>query len=174
MFFDSWMGLLRVLIIGVLAYCGVILLQRLTGKRTLSKMNAFDLIVTVALGSGLATVILSKDVALVEGLAAFIILMGLQYVVTWLSVRSASFSRMIKAEPQMLYYRNQYLHQVMQKQRVVEAEIHQAVRSAGLASFDDVEAVVLETDGTFSVIKRAADRQPSALSDVHPSPGERS
>ena len=67
MFFDSWAGLLRVLVVGTLAYAALVLLLRVTGKRTLSKMNAFDLIVTVALGSTLATVLLSKDVALAEG-----------------------------------------------------------------------------------------------------------
>ncbi len=49
MFFDSWAGLLRVLVVGPLAYAALVLLLRVTGKRTLSKMNAFDLIVTVAL-----------------------------------------------------------------------------------------------------------------------------
>ncbi|RMD68975.1 MAG: DUF421 domain-containing protein, partial [Cyanobacteria bacterium J149] len=49
MFFETWSGLGRVLIVGVLAYAGLIVLLRFSGKRTLSKMNAFDLIVTVAL-----------------------------------------------------------------------------------------------------------------------------
>ncbi len=43
MFFDSWAGLLRVLVVGPLAYAALVLLLRVTGKRTLSKMNAFDL-----------------------------------------------------------------------------------------------------------------------------------
>jgi hypothetical protein len=67
MLFDDWSGLLRVLIVGTSAYVGLVTLLRFTGKRTLSKMNAFDMIVTVALGSTLATVLLSSDVALAEG-----------------------------------------------------------------------------------------------------------
>ena len=55
MFFDSWAGLGRVLVVGVLAYSALVLLLRISGKRTLTKMNAFDLVVTVALGSTLAT-----------------------------------------------------------------------------------------------------------------------
>ena len=42
---------------------------------------------------------------------------------------------------------------------MIEAEILQAVREAGLASLDGVEAVVLETDGTFSVVKKSADSE---------------
>jgi uncharacterized membrane protein YcaP (DUF421 family) len=67
MFFDGWNGLLRTLIIGILAYIAIVVLLRVTGKRTLSKMNAFDFVVTVALGSTLVTVLLSQDVALAEG-----------------------------------------------------------------------------------------------------------
>ena len=65
-FFTSWTSIFRTLIIGVLAYVGLILMLRVSGKRTLSKMNAFDLIVTVALGSTLATVLLTKSVALAD------------------------------------------------------------------------------------------------------------
>jgi len=68
MFFQGWQGLLRV-IVCALAYGALVLLLHVSGKRTLSKWNAFDLVLTVALGS--ATVLLSKDVALAEGVVAF-------------------------------------------------------------------------------------------------------
>ena len=71
MFFNGWIGLARVILVGAFAYFGLIILLRISGKRTLSKMNVFDLIVTVALGSTLATVLLSKDIALAEGITAF-------------------------------------------------------------------------------------------------------
>ena len=63
MFFASWTGLLRVLMVGTLAYAAFVFLLRILGKRMLSKMNAFDLVVTVALGSTLATVLSSKSVS---------------------------------------------------------------------------------------------------------------
>ena len=50
-FFDNWETLFRTLIIGVLAYVSLVILLRISGRRTLSKMNAFDMVVTVALGS---------------------------------------------------------------------------------------------------------------------------
>ena len=74
MYFNGWESLLRTLVVGVLAYVSLVVFLRISGKRTLSKMNAFDLIVTVALGSTLATVLLSKDVALAEGALAFALL----------------------------------------------------------------------------------------------------
>jgi len=152
MLLNSWGGLGRVLIVGVLAYVALILLLRISGKRTLSKMNAFDLIVTVALGSTLASVLLSKDVALAEGILAFALLIFLQYLITFLSTRSEAISRLVKAEPTLLYHRGEFLHKAMQSERVVENEVRAAVRSQGTLNMEQVEAVILETDGNFSML----------------------
>lgn len=152
MFFDSWLGLLRVVVVGTIAYMALVLLLRASGKRTLAKLNAFDLVVTVALGSTLATVLLSKSVALVEGLLAFALLVGLQYVVAWLSVRSSRFSDLVKSEPTMLLHRGQFLRGAMRAQRVTEVEILSALRGSGAPDPARVLAVVLETDGSLSVV----------------------
>jgi uncharacterized membrane protein YcaP (DUF421 family) len=155
MFFDSWFGLLRVVVVGALAYTALVLLLRVSGKRTLAKLNAFDLIVTVALGSTLATVLLSKSVALVEGLTAFVLLVGLQYLVVWFSVRSPRFSDLVKSEPTLLLHHGNFLEGAMRAQRVTRAEILAALRSSGAAEAGQVAAVVLETDGSLSVIQNA-------------------
>ncbi|MGE0760127.1 MAG: DUF421 domain-containing protein [Pirellulaceae bacterium] len=168
MAFDSGRGLFRVVFVGTLAYLGLILLLRASGKRTLSKMNAFDLVVTVALGSTLATVLLTKDVALLEGLLGFALLIGLQYVVAWLSVRSSRIRSLVKAEPTMLFYRGSFLWDTMRRERVTEDEVRAAVREAKFAAMEDVEAVVLETAGTFAVVRPAAPRSQSALQGVQP------
>ncbi|HEX8202381.1 MAG TPA: YetF domain-containing protein [Isosphaeraceae bacterium] len=155
MLFDNWTGLGRVLVVGPLAYFALVALLRVSGNRTLSKMNAFDLIVTVALGSTLATALLTEQVALAEGVLGFAVLIGLQFAMTWLSARSRVFTHLIKAEPKLLVFRGDVLRGAMRRQRVIEAEILQATREAGLASLDDVEALVLETDGTFSIVKKS-------------------
>jgi uncharacterized membrane protein YcaP (DUF421 family) len=152
MFFDTWMGLLRVLIVGTLAYVALVALLRTSGKRTLSKMNAFDLVVTVALGSTLATVLLTNDIALLEGLTAFVLLVGLQFMITWLSVRSSTVSSLVKSEPTLLVREGRFLKAAMRRERVVEEEILAAVREHGKGSLEEVAAVVLETDGSFSVL----------------------
>ena len=162
MLFDSWQGIARVLIVGVLAYVGLILLLRASGKRTLSKMNAFDFVVTVALGSTLATVLLSKDVALVEGVVAFALLIYLQFAVTWLSVRAKFVHRVVKSEPALLFFKGEFLQHNMQRERVTPAEAESAVRQQGIASLESVLAIVLETDGSMSVVKRDAGADPSS------------
>ena len=166
MFFDSWFGIVRILIVGVLAYAALIIFLRVSGKRTLSKWNAFDFVVTIALGSTLASVIISKDVVLIEGVIAFALLIGLQFVITRLSVRFDSIKNVVKAEPTLLFDKGEFLNEAMRRQRVAESEIRAAIRSNGLAAIESVEAVVLETDGTFSVVKKSANDSRTALKDV--------
>jgi len=164
-FFRNWSGLVRIVVIGALAYAGLVLILRISGKRTLSKMNAFDLVVTVALGSTLATIILSRDVALAEGMLALAMLVGLQYAVTWSSVRSPAINRLVKSDPVLLFYRGTYLRDELRRSRVVSEEVVAAVRQQGIASMDEVEAVVLETDGSFAVVSPGK-TPPTALTAV--------
>lgn len=163
-FFNNWSAVIRTAVIGVLAYFTLILLLRASGKRTLSKMNAFDLVVTVALGSTLASILLNKDVAWAEGTVAFSLLIGLQFVITWSSVRWGWVRRTVTGEPALLLYRGERLPSAMRIARVTEDEVRAAVRSAGLATLEEAEAVVLETDGSFSVVRRG--EGDSSLSDV--------
>jgi uncharacterized membrane protein YcaP (DUF421 family) len=152
--FDSWASVGRVVVAGLTGYVGLVVLLRLSGKRTLSKLNAFDFVVTVALGSTLATVILSKDVPLVDGLVALALLVGLQFVVAWLNGRSGWFRRLVKNEPTLLVSRGEFLDRALSRERVAREEIMSAVRGAGVADLRAV-TVVLETDGTLSVLSGA-------------------
>ena len=151
-FVPKMMDLVRLLVVGAMAYISLVLLLRITGKRALAKMNAFDWVVTVAMGSTLATTLLAKDVAYLEGALAFGLLLGLQYLVSWLSVRSRQFRKLIKARPALLFYKGEFLDEALTKERVAREEVLQAMRSQGQADLSGIHAVVLETDGTFSVI----------------------
>lgn len=168
-FFNGWDDLFRTLVVGVLAYVALVTFLRVSGKRTLSKMNAFDLIVTVALGSTLATILLSKDVALAQGVLAYVLLIGMQFIVTWFSVRTRWVRRLVTGEPSLLLYQGELLPAALRKARVTEDEIRAAVRAAGLATLDEVEAVVLETDASFSVIQGSVgDSRRSSLTGLEP------
>jgi len=167
MLFDSWTGLGRVLLVGVLAYSALVLTLRVSGKRTLTKLNAFDLVVTVALGSTLATVLLSKDVALAEGVLALALLVLLQFAITWASVRLPWFNSAIKSEPTLLVHRGVFLDGALRKQRVTRDEVLSVLRGEGIAAVAETMAVVLETDGSFSILKNQdAGPQASTLANV--------
>lgn len=166
MFYDGSKGIVRVMAVAALAYLALLLLLRLSGKRALSKMNAFDLVVTVALGSTLGTVLLSKDVPLAEGIAAFAVLLALQFAVTWTSVRWPRFRRFVKSQPTLLAYNGSMLTDSMRRERVTDEEILAAARSAGISSLEDVAAVVLEPAGDLTVVGRPLAAERSTLSDV--------
>jgi len=155
MLFDSWTGLGRVLLVGTFAYVALVAILRISGKRTLTKLNAFDLVVTVALGSTLATVLLSKSVALAEGILAMVLLVFLQFMITWLSVRSAGFRDLVKSEPTLIMHQGEFLDGAMRAQRMTRDEVMAALRSNGVMDASQAAAVVLETDGTIAVIKGA-------------------
>jgi uncharacterized membrane protein YcaP (DUF421 family) len=159
---DLW----RILIVGVLTYPALIAVLRWSGKRTLAKMNAFDLIVTVALGSTLATILLSRDVALLEGLTALVLLVVLQLAASWLSVRFGPVRRLLKSQPTLLLRDGEIITEALRKQRVTAGEVHQAIRAEGIGGLGTVAAVVLETDGSFSVIPTQQAGDLTALADV--------
>lgn len=166
LFFDSWESIVRTLVITILAYFCLIFLLRVSGKRTLSKMNAFDFVVTVALGSTLATVLLNKSVSLADGVLAFFLLIALQYLITWLSVRYKGVSQLVKATPTLLVYKGELLHAAMKKERVNEDEIHAIIREKGLSSMQEADAIVLETDGSLTVVKSIASLQTPTMQVV--------
>lgn len=77
MFFSGLAAIGRTAVADLFAYAALVPVLRTTGKRTLTKMNAFGLVVTAVSGSTLATVLLSRNVALAEGVTAFLPLAGL-------------------------------------------------------------------------------------------------
>ncbi|UER54110.1 DUF421 domain-containing protein [Kineosporiaceae bacterium SCSIO 59966] len=166
MWFDSWGDIGRVLAVGAVAYVTLVLILRLSGKRTLAKLNAFDLVVTVALGSTLATILLSADVSWAEGATALALLTLLQLVVAWTTTHLPGARSVVTARPTLLLRDGELLRHRMAEQRVTEAEVRQAVRSSGSGDLSTVAAVVLESDGTISVIPAAEAGDLSALADV--------
>lgn len=152
MFSITLESFLRIVTVGFLAYVGLIFFLRIAGKRTLTKLNAFDLVVTVALGSTLSTILLDSNISLLEGLTAFALLIFLQFLISFGAIRSSRFNNWIKSEPKLLYLKGEFLRSAMKKERIKEIEILQAIRNSGLGSVEEAKAVVLETDGSLAVI----------------------
>lgn len=155
MFFQDWSGIVRTVLVGSLAYATLVLFLRISGKRTLAKLNAFDLVVTVALGSTLSAIILQESVALAEGAAALALLIFLQFAVTFWSVRSKTLAKALRSEPTLLARDGAFCSAAMQRERVTEDEALGAIRSAGGQGLSQVEFLVLESDGTLSAALRS-------------------
>ncbi|MFC0337299.1 Protein of unknown function [Kushneria avicenniae] len=162
--------IMHTIVVGILSYLTLIIVLRISGKRTLSKWNAFDFVVTIALGSILATSLTSTEVTLAQSVTAFVVIIALQFVITFTSVRSRGVLKLIKSQPTLLLYKGEYCHDAMTRERVVRAEVLAAAREKGMVDIEQVHAVVLETDGAFSVIGQAGEHD-SALEGVEGVPG---
>lgn len=124
----------------------------ISGNRTLSKMNSFNLVVTGAFGSTLSSILITRGIALSEALLAIALLVVLQFVIAWLSVGSSTVNSMINITPTPLLKDGRMLAAAMKHMRITKDEIRTATRQQGMGDPDKVAAVVLETDGSLSVI----------------------
>jgi len=166
MLFDNLSQIIKILLTGSLTYVALIIMLRLSGKRTLSQMNAFDFIVTVALGSTLATALLSKDTPLAEGVTGLALLILLQFIISWFYVRVPFINKLVKSEPRLLFIQGEFRAKAMQEERIGKDELLQAARNQGILSLDQVEAIVLETNGKFSIIETSDKKTNSTLQNV--------
>lgn len=166
MFFDSIDSLVERVIMGVLAYISFLIMLRISGKRSLSELNAFDVIVSVALGSILASTITSTDLTLIDGIASFGILLILQYFISKASVKSHKFEDIIKSNPVLVFYNGEFLDDVMAAERITKRDLLSILRQDGIYNLEEVQSVVLETDGQFSVVKKQETKSATTMIDV--------
>lgn len=157
-FFESWSSLGQTVLAGVLAYAALVVFLRVSGKRTLAKLNAFDFIVTVAVGSTLASVLTSKNLPLADGALALALLVALQFAVAWLTVRVRWFERLVKSRPAAVFLHGEFDDAAMLRERLSRDEVLMAVRRAGFHDLDGVFMVVLENDGSLSVLGHPEER----------------
>jgi uncharacterized membrane protein YcaP (DUF421 family) len=154
MFFSSWYSVLQVIVVGAAGYVGLLVLFQISGKRSLSKFNGSELVVTVAFGSIIASGMLSPGVSVIDVIAAIAVLLVLQFLVTWSSMKWGAVER-LQLQPRLLYHRGSFLERSMREERIGREEILAAMRRHGKGTTDLVEAVVLEANGSLSVIVEA-------------------
>lgn len=115
-----------------IGYILVILLVRLLGPRTVSKMNPSDFVITVALGSIVANLILSKEVTLAMGVEAIVVLLLLQLATEWISARFPNVRGVLEGSPTLLFYRGQFIRSALLKEHASETAVYKAVREQGI------------------------------------------
>lgn len=139
----------------IISYLALFIFIRVSGKRTLSKLNAFDFVVVVTLGSILSSMILMK-VTIAEGIVALIIIITMQYVLAYFAKSSVKAQQIISSSPILLFYNGKFLTESMRKELITEKEIYAEIRKYRLHNMNEVQAVVMETNGEISVIKKSS------------------
>ena len=154
LFFDNIDKLGRIVLTAVTVYVLIVIITKVSGKRSTSQLNNFDWIVTVMIGSLGASTILLKDIPLIEGISSILVLYIMQFLVTKYASISPQFSSFILSEPRIVFYQGQFLPDAMRAERLTRQELECAMRSEGVNSFDDVEAIVFESDAQLTIIPK--------------------
>ena len=150
-FFNDWYDVGRAVTLSVVGFLALIIMLRVSGKRTLSKLNVFDFVFVVACGSVFAATLIEKDVTLMEGMASLATLVGIQIALAEIAARWEWADRVINGHPSLLFSHGKFIPRALKKERVTEGEIRAAIREKGITRVEDVDAVVLENDGTLTV-----------------------
>lgn len=134
--------------LGILA--AAIVAVRIAGLRSLSKMSSFDFLVTVAMGSTLATVA-ATSTSLTTGALALVSLLSVQAAVATFR-RKSRIGTLVDNEPMLLMSGSTIHEEALSNCRVTRSDVIAKLREANVASMDQVLAVVLETTGDISVL----------------------
>ncbi len=154
MFTLDWTNLVKIALLGLMGYVALISLLRISGKRSLSQLNAFDLVVTVSMGSILATIMLDQKVSIFDGIVALLTLLILQWIFTKATKKSKKLDDILTADPSLLFYNGKFCEKALKKERIQKEEIIQSARKDGNLSMDQVKAVILEPNGNLSVLPK--------------------
>jgi uncharacterized membrane protein YcaP (DUF421 family) len=167
----TWMtgsdpSLPMILLTGIGIYAALLVLTRLTGLRSFSKMSSFDFAITVAIGSVVASTLLAERPSLLVGAAGLAVLYGMQWIVSTLRRAAAPVERLVDNEPLLIMAGDEVLSDHLDAARVTEDDLRSKLRQHGIAHPAQVLAVVLETTGDVSVIPRDEPVSAWAFEDV--------
>lgn len=139
---------------GIFSYFSLIILLRASGKRTLSHLNEYDLVISMALGSIMANVLVEKNISISESVVASAVLIFLQYSLTYVAFKVPFIKNIISAKPIILFHNGHYIEKNLKKERICKTEIKSALNQEGVGSIDDVKTVILESNGELCVIAK--------------------
>lgn len=150
-FTSDWSSLLAIVLTAAGIYLAVIVFTRVAGKRSFSKMSSFDFAMTVAVGSLIATTVLSADVSLWDGVVGLGAIYLLQISVALLR-RFEIIKKTVDNSPLLLMDGEEVLHENLKRARVSEDDLRSKLREANVLQLSQVRAVIFETTGDISVM----------------------
>ncbi|TCN57641.1 uncharacterized membrane protein YcaP (DUF421 family) [Flavobacterium circumlabens] len=166
-FFKDWKSIGHVVLATVIAFITLFFFLRISGKRTLAKLNAFDFVVTVALGSTLSYMMLAM-VPLTEGAIVLFLIIILQYIFALTARSSKKMEKLINAVPSLIFYNGEFIEKTMAKEAITKGEIFSTIRNSGIDQINEVKAVVMELNGQITVVKKSIGKGSSSLDDITP------
>lgn len=133
-------------------YLVVIAFTRAAGLRSFAKMSSFDFAATVAVGSSIATVMLTRSVSLARGIVALATLYGMQWMIATLRRRIGWVKKAVDNDPLLLMAGPDVLGDHLEHGRVSHSDLVAKLREANVNDLRQIRAVILESTGDISVL----------------------
>ncbi|RYG18843.1 MAG: DUF421 domain-containing protein [Chitinophagaceae bacterium] len=153
-FFKDWETLYQLAICAAISFLVLFIFIRISGKRTLAKLNAFDFVVSVTLGSTLSSMMLLKT-TITEGAVALLVIIILQYLLAYLAKKSTMLEKAINSTPSLLFYNGKFIDDAMKRELITIEEVYAEIRKYRIEDIAVVRAVVMELNGELTVIKKS-------------------
>ena len=138
-----------------LVYLALLVIFRVTGKRTMSQVTTFDLVLLLIISEATQQALLGEDYSVTMGLLVIITLVGLDRVADYLGWRFPRVGRALDGTPVVLIERGRILEDRMREHHIAMDEVLQQARtSQGLRRGDEIDYAILERSGSISIIPK--------------------
>ncbi|WP_440224501.1 DUF421 domain-containing protein [Dokdonella sp. MW10] len=141
---------------GVIVYIAVLVMMRISGKRTVGEFTPFDVIVLMLLSEAASNSMTGGEESVQGGLIVVATLIGLNYLSAFLSTRSSMVDKLLQGRPVVLIRRGKVIKDALLANNMPENDLREAMRSQAIRRYEDVELALLEPDGEVSFFKRDA------------------
>ena len=146
----DWTTIGGIILTCLLIYIALLIIVRVNGLRSFSKMSGHDFAVTVAIGSIIATAVVGKSPALVPAVTAIVALLFFQTILSYIRIKTNN--TYIENEPLLLMEGEEIFHDNLKKGKVSESDLRSKLRKANVFNQSQIKAVILEATGDVSVI----------------------
>jgi len=135
-------------------YVFVVFVMRVIGRRELSSMTPFDLVLLIILGDAIQQGLTQDDYSVTGAVLAIATIASLQVLTSYLSFKSRRARKIFEGEPIVLVERGALVDRNLKRERMTPDEVAEEMRQQQISSIDDVEWGILEANGSISFIKK--------------------
>ena len=152
--FQPSTSLLEIVVRVVIVYAGLYLLIRLTGKKELGQLAPMDFLTMLIISETVSPALTAEDSSITGGLVAAATLMGLTFLLDWLTFRSKRLAQLLHGRAKVIIRDGDVIAQVQRSEHLTGGEIEAAVRREGVEKIEEVKVAYVETNGRISVIPK--------------------
>jgi uncharacterized membrane protein YcaP (DUF421 family) len=139
---------------GILIFWFLVFVTRVMGRRELSSLSAFDLILLIVLGDAIQQGLTQDDYSITAAIIAVSTIAALQVGTSYVSFRSRRARKVLEGLPLVLIENGKLIEANLKRERLDAEEIAGEMRLQQIGSFDDVAWAILETNGAISFIEK--------------------